>query len=403
MTVIPNYQVKFRDHAGALQALYAGSEEAPGGLVSIVYEEVENRIYNHAITIRGDISFADELERDWIVEVIRRPLGASDFVEGYIGFHRAIRREADGEGVESFTSLGFGLNHLMKRRIIVESPIVVSPVPAETAAQQFVNYNAGPGATTVTDSITSIVCNRPFPGFELEIDQGRGSVWSGDRTNLNLLGVVKEIADAAGQYFNIVKLSPTAYQFRWYELLGQDKTIDNGVIAPVVFSLERNNLLVPVSVEDYSNEVTMVYLLGKESGGSQVARQIGADESIINSSPYNLIEMFRPAPTDVGASAIDYYGLAELDDNEAKTTMQFTAQQSLQSAYGRHYVMGDLVTIFYHKRYDLRIVKARVEANERGEYITITVDEAVRNRQNYVERVVDKLSSRLRKLESVAK
>jgi len=402
MTVIPNYQVKFRDHAGELQALYAGSEESPGGLVSVVYEEIENGIYNHAITVRGDISFADELERDWIVEVIRRPLGASDFVEGYIGFHRVTRREADGEGVESFTSMGYGLNHLLKRRIITESP-VASSGPAETAAQQFVDNNAGPSATTVTDSITSVVYDRSFPGFELEIDQGRGGTWSGDRTNLNLLGVVKEIADAAGQYFNIVKLSSTTYQFRWYELLGQDKTIDNGAIAPVVFSLERNNLLVPVSVEDYSNEVTMVYLLGRESGGSQVARQVGAAGTIINASPYNLIEVFRPAPTDVGGTEIEYYGLAELDDGEAKTSMQFTAQQTLNSAYGKHYVMGDLVTVFYHKRYDLRIVKARIEANERGEYITIAVDEAIRTRQNNVERVVDRLSSRLRRLESVAK
>ena len=154
----------------------------------------------------------------------------------------------------------------------------------------------------------------------------------------NLLENLQKLAPIAGGDFDLVKTSPTAYEFRWYTgQLGTDRT------ATVKFALGIGNMGVPQFSESRTDEQTVACVWGQGEGADrEYVTRDGANYTTTND-----IEMF------VNASDVELGNTAGLNDRGDQKLREVEAVQCFYhgmlqvpaTLYGVHYFLGDLVTV----------------------------------------------------------
>lgn len=357
-----NYQVRFRDTSGNVTHVLAGVGSEHGGLTSITCENVVNGVGSHAITIKGDLSMADEIGLDYIAEIWRKPPGSSAWVQVYVGLHRTWVWSSDSKGEEQFTSYGHGLNGLLSRRIIAAyagSAGSDKTGKAEQVIKAYVNENLGPGAAA----------GRQFPGMTVQASGSGGNDWQGSRSWRNLLEVCQDLAYAGGGDFQIISTGPATFEFRWYTgQLGTSRII--GSSTPIVFSPQRNNMLQPVLSVNHGQEFNVVYVLGP---GEEAARLVivASNAAAVALSPWNRIEVARQATNESTPEALADVGVAELRSGVASDAITFSVVQTPECAYGVHYFLGDIISALYRKRVDKKIVRVTVNVSADKEDIQV--------------------------------
>lgn len=360
--MIPNYQVRVRDTSGTITHVLAGTGADYGGLSGISCERVVNGVGTHAITFKGDLSVAEEIGLDYLMEVWRRPAGSAAWVLAYEGFHRTWVWQADAAGDEQFTSYGFDYNSLLSRRIIAAYAGTAGSDKtgkAEDVIKEYVNENAGPGASA----------GRPITGLTIQAGSGGGNDWYGSRSWRVLLEVCQDIAYAGGGDFQVAGTGAATFEFRWYTgQMGTDRTIGNE--NPVVFSPQRNNMLQPVLSVNHGQEFNTVYVLGPGEGALRTVVVTSNVASIVV-SPWNRLEVTRQASNETTANGLASVGAAELRNGLAKQSIDFNVAQTPECAYGIHYFLGDIVSALFHQRVDKKIVRVGLNVTPEKEDIKV--------------------------------
>lgn len=359
--MIPNYQVRFKDISGQLTHVMAGTGSERGGLAGISCELVLNGTGSHAIALKGDTDLALEIGLDYQVEVWRRPAGSQKWVLAYEGLHRTWVWQADASGEEQFISYGASYNSLLARRIVAAyagSAGSDKAGKAESVIKAYVNENAGPGAA-----------DRLLPGFAVQTSGSGGNDWTGSRSWRNLLEVCQDIAYAGGGDFQVVGTGPATFEFRWFTgQMGTDRTIGNE--NPVVFSLQRNNMLQPVLSVNHGQEYNCVYVLGSGEEASRTVL-IVASAGAMGVSPWNRVEVSRQATNEGTTDGLTSAGVAELRAGAAQQSMGLGVAQTPECAYGVHYFLGDIVSALYKQRVDKKIVKVSLDVTPDDETIKV--------------------------------
>lgn len=360
--MIPNYQVRFKDTNGTVTHVLAGTGAYHGGLSSITCESSVNGTGSHAIAIAGDLLIADEVGLDYQVEVWRRPVGMRTWVLAYEGLHRTWTWQADDAGNEQFISYGSGYNTLLTRRVIAAYAGTAESDKtgkAESVIKEYVNENIGPGAAVT----------RQMPGMVVQTGSGGGADWTGSRAWRTLLEVCQDIAYAGGGDFQVVGIGPAQFEFRWYNgQLGTDRTL--GSANPVVFSLQRNNMLRPVLSVNHGQEYNCIYVLGQGDGASRTVVLV-TDDVAMSASPWNRIEVSRQATSEDSLAGLASVGAAEMRNGLAQFGVGLNVAQTPECAYGVHYFLGDLVTALYYRRVDKKIVRVGLNVSADKEDITV--------------------------------
>lgn len=360
--MIPNYQVRFKNHAGVVTHILAGAGSELGGLSGLRFENVVNGSGSHAIRIRGtNLAVADEIGVDYQVEIWYRPVGSFTWVLVYEGLHRTWVWQADSDGNEEFTSYGSGYNSLLSRRIVAAysgTSGAEKSGKAETVIKAYVNENAGLGASP----------ERRINGLTIQTDGARGNDWSGSRAWINLLEVCQDIAANGGGDFRVIGTGPALFGFYWYDgQLGSDRSLGNVYgLDPVIFSPQRNNMLIPVLSLNFSQEINVVYVLGQGEG---VDRQVvvASNADGMANSPWNRCEIARQATNEITEEGLAEVGAEELFNGQASQSVSFSVAQTPGCAYGIHYTLGDIVTAMYRQRVDKKIMKIEVDVSENNE------------------------------------
>lgn len=363
--MIPNYQVRFKDHSGQITHVLAGTGSSHGGISSIQFDNVVNGSGSHAIAIRGDIAIGLELGLDYQVEVWRMPMGSTTWVLAYEGFHRTYVWQADNAGGEQFISYGSGYNSLLTRRIIAAYATSAGSEKsgkAESVIKEYVNENLGPGAAVA----------RQATGLVIQADGSSGDDWAGARSWDNLLEVCQDIANAGGGDFRIVGTGPATFEFRWYYgQMGLDRTLGNVAgNTPVVFSLQRNNMLTPLLSVNHGQEINTVYVLGPGEGLERFVLAVG-DINAATASPWNRCEVSRQATNESTTDGLTAVGASELMVGQAQQSMTFEVAQDPACAFGIHYELGDVITALYHQQVDKKIVRASTSVDADRESIKL--------------------------------
>jgi hypothetical protein len=202
--------------------------------------------------------------------------------------------------------------------------------------KRLVTYNITSSATTGNGRKRNGT-NWPASQISVQADGAGGTNLDWYCFGENLLDNLQKMALIAGGDFDLVKTSPTAYQFRWY--LGQFGTNKS---ASVKFALGLGNMGAPDYSESRMDEKSVACVWGK---GEEASREY-VTRTGVNYSAGNDIELFVNASNvEAGnADGLNDQGDQKLREVEAIRTFGFDALQAPATLYGVHYGLGDLVS-----------------------------------------------------------
>lgn len=366
---MPNrYSINIYDTNGALVA-------ALDDWRNLNYIRKLNAPDEHTLSLNGlspNVSAMDHL--DYIVEVRRWGTNLSKYTD-YTGFHRTSQYQFTSEDNNIFTSYGRGLNDLLRRRFVLYKTGTAGAAKSgagETIAKQYVSENAGPSALITNGRIFDGVTRN----LTIELDNGLGDICHGDRAYQNLLDVLQEISVHCGIDFNMVltSLSPLSFEFRTYSpYYGRDRSVSQTALPPVIFSLDRGNIVGPSFTISRTEEATVLIVVGQGQQSNR-ANLIDSSSDMLD-SPWNQIEVVKDARQENQIT-----GLAEVADQELqqllkKESLVFDVLQQDTSRYGIDYDLGDLVTVeFAGVVRDLQItqVSVNIGGDDQTEKIQLT-------------------------------
>ncbi len=369
----PRYSVRIKDVAGALVAEITD-------WYSLSFTHRVNGVGSYNLQIDGDLNVINQFVLDGQIEIWRSDLVASPVIARYLeyeGFHRTPVRQTTGDGRSLFSSIGANYDHLLTRRIILYPPGSVQVAKAavgETVIKEYVDENAGPGATTPPRLLSA----GNMIGLTIQADGAVGLVWTGSRAYRNLFDVIAEVGKESNIDFGIVGTGPATFEFQaklapW----GDDRTtvglnpatgLNAAGNAPVIFSLSFGNMDTPVYSLNRGQEVNAVLALGQ---GQEADRLIVERTNVvaIAESTWNRMEASRQGNMETAVAGLQSVGDEALEALQAKETFGFQALQIPSTLYGRDYFLGDLVTARYKN----------IERNKKIVGVTVTVAEGNEN------------------------
>jgi hypothetical protein len=375
----PRYQVRLKNLAGVQVAILTDWYD-------LKFHRKVNGVDSCTLEIDGNIAVLDEFVLDGQIEVWRSDLAADPVIPIYLeyeGFHRTEVRRTALDGRATFSSIGMGYDHLLARRIILYatgSAQADKAAVGETVMKEFVDENAGPGATSPPRLLSAGV----MAGLTIQADGAAGAVWTGARAYRILLDILVEVARDSDVDFGIIGTGPATFEFQaqaspW----GDDRTttgldpatgLNGAGNPPVIFSLPQGNMEIPLYSNDRRDEVTSVIVLGQGQEADRLLVE-RTDAAAIAESTWNRIERPRQGNTEDAVAGLNSIGDEALESLQAKEVFRFNGLQIPATLYGRDYFLGDLVTARYND----------IERNKKIVGVQISV-------QRGVERIILELS-----------
>ena len=350
---------------------------------SLRYNLRLNDVGDYQLEIDGELALVDLFVLDGQIEIRRRDIDADPAIDWYTdfaGFHRTEARRHTDLGASIYTSSGADYKHLLARRAILyrdTSAGAGKSGPGETVMKAYVDENAGPSAVAPPRVFDGV-----FPSFTIQPDGAAGANWEGNKPYRPLLATLREIADATGVDFDVVATAAATFQFQAQaEPLGLDRTtvgrnpltgLNAAGNAPLVFSLDYDNMGRPSYALHRLQEITAAIVLGQGGEGHRVL--VERTSAAVADSPWNRIEAVKNANQDEDTAALDARGDAFLEELQARESFGFDALQVPSTLYGREYFLGDRVTARYQTiERNYQIVGVGVRVMEGHEDISIEV------------------------------
>ena len=334
-----DYRLDVYNASGVMQGVMAGTAaggaENQAGFLSLSCVRRVNSPGLLTFALRGDHPILSSLADKWQFELWRKP-------EGYTWAREisGIFRAGQWSYGEKSTIVLFcpGIMSLLGMRIInyhadFANYTAFSGVPAETIMKRLVKYNITSFASLWRKRSGT---NWPATQISVQADGAGGTSRDWYCFGENLLENLQKLAPIAGGDFDLVKTSPTAYQFRWYAgQLGTDRS------ATVKFALGLGNMGIPQYSESRMEEKTVACVWGKGEGADrEYVTKTGANYSTTND-----IELFvNASDVELGnTDGLNDRGDQQLSDVEATQSFSFGMLQVPATIYGVHYFLGDLV------------------------------------------------------------
>lgn len=284
----------------------------------------------------GNHSALAGLEHRSQIEVWRRdPRNAVDWYRDFVALYWAQRRTVDEK--ETFTLTAPGQMTLLATRRVAwyantSNRSAFVGAAAETMMKTLVDYNVGGNATVVNGRLRA----GTITGLSVEVDATEGNFLDWYCAYDNLLETLQKLARIGGGDFDLVKTGANTTQFRWYTgQLGTDRT------ATVIFALKRGNMGNVVYSLDRSGEATAAIVGGQGKNNARaIVIRSGADYAANND-----VETFVQATNAATTAGLEDAGDRALDEKRARERFSFSVLQTPACLYGKHYFLGDLVTV----------------------------------------------------------
>lgn len=383
---------------------------------SLYFVHIENAPGLCRFELDAGSAAAEAIGYDYEIVIRRRyaEFGIDWYTEWH-GFITTIEREVLENGQEKVVFWATGLLDLIRRRWIwylAGSAFTDKSGVGETVIKEFVDENAGPGASNASRIESGVT-----PDLVVEADGARGGAWEGARAFRDLLDVVKDVALASGLAIDVVDTAADTggdFEFRVYEgQRGEDRSTDglagglnSAGNVPVTFSLAAGNMAKPSYAINHSDEYNAILVMGqgREAGRNYV---VVSDAAAIAASPRARRELVRNASQESTDDGLTSAGEAALEESQAQERFGFEVLQQSRQAYGLHYWFGDLITAGYHgvitnKR--IAQVKVTVDPQDGGENIVIDFADVVpfnlKNPQQKMGHQITGLDKRVKAIEA---
>lgn len=403
--IVPSWEIGLFDQNGEPLAVFESFE-------NFTIQRKLNDVSTFSVTFKdnGDDRLGDDY---WLidgqVQFIRDlPYFSDDMGKGYFpdvelsGLIRKVTKSIASSGEKIITFEGVSCEHLLSRRVIaaLEGTIRADKsAPADQVMCEYVYENCGEGATAAagrqfvavdgTETIPPIIIDAPgvMRSFHVDfpVDGGEAPVWSGSRSMENLLDVLQDISVSKQVDFRVEYVGGAGFQFTVhpYYGIGHNRTWDDlnpstgenrYGRAPVVFSIETENVTDMEAVLDRLNEGNFVFILGQ---GEASTRNVypAANTTDVNASPWNQIEIARSASNQDALYQLQASAEETLAELAYKETIKFTPYQIPKALYGEHYFIGDFVTVNYRFfAATQRIVGVNFNYDSNGESIELVME-----------------------------
>lgn len=282
------------------------------------------------------------------IMIYRQPYGGAQTLEAVAFLDKFIYATSQ-DGLGQFSAGGSDPNVLLKRHItpFASGSAGANISSASTSHAMRVRFSYGLGAAAGAGrDLSAYVENAP--AITVGAAVSKQVAW---RNVLEIMQDLQAFSKQGGSevFFGIVPTSETGMKLSLSTgQPGADRTLTTGK-TPVVFSLQRGNLLNPSLTYDYSNEANYIYAGGK---GQEDQRNIqeASDAVSIGRSPFGRKEKFVSAISGVLDNSDDQV-LAKakdaLEKSRARVNFSGTIISTAQTAYGRDWFHGDKVSVDY--------------------------------------------------------
>ncbi len=372
------YQIRMKDTAGALIGVITEWDR-------MTYVKRVNGVNTMRLELDGDSALVSSIDLDVQFEVWREnPEGGIALYKDFEGFHRTSGQTTNLDGRNIYVSHVSGYDDLLARRVILYSPgsaQASKSAVGETVMKEFVDENAGPGATSGPRLLASGVTT----GLSIQADGGAGTSWTGARSYRNLLEVLQEVSRDSAVDFSIEGIGAALFEFQAKAApFGDDRStagldpatgLNGAGNAPAIFSLVFGNMALPEYGLARANEATAVIVLGQGQGADRLLVQ-RTDPTAIADSPWNRREIARQGNFEPTAAGLNSVGDATLEEFQKKETFNYDIIEGPAFLYGREWFLGDLVTARYLDiERDKKIVEVQVRADQGREDINVVLSD----------------------------
>ena len=309
----------------------------------------------------GGAELLETIGDKWQVEVWRN---AGQWRREFVGFYRNLNWQQPD--IEKAVLTCNGIMALLSWRTVAYPAGVANRTrfinqSAETIAKVLVTRNATTAGTVADGRLRDVPAGYPRSGTLVEVDSEGGNSLDWFCANRNLLNTLQELSDVGGGDFDVVKVSDTTWEFRWYDdQLGDDKTDD------VTFAVELGNMANPFYSEAYQDEKTIAIVGGQ---GEADDREYVVREGE-NLRTDNDIEVFVDAKDVDSTEGLNARGDSRLEELQMREEFSFDVLQAPATRYGEDYDLGDIVTAinpFTGVDYTMKIKSVTVSMNSEGE------------------------------------
>jgi hypothetical protein len=320
---------------------------------------------------------ADQFSRDlWWgldrrLEIWRKP-ETGEMTLAMMGFLRYLKRGRDAQGRRYVTLGGPDQNDLLTRRIIAyaaASSQAAKKGYAGNVIKAFVRENLGSLATDSDRDLTSY-------GFRVQRNLSDGATVEIAASRRKLLAVIQEVAEASYNqgsplYFDITYIPTETFRFSTYAgQRGVDRTWANKQNA-ILLSAEMGNLRQPELMQDWREELTVVYAgwQGKEDNRrvQEIPATARLSKSVFNRREGMYSGQSSETPQQCAAGA-----RAKLREN--KPVRKFTAEAVDRESFrfGKDWDFGDKLTAsFGSEQYGVMVSAVHVVVtDDAGEVVT---------------------------------
>lgn len=272
----------------------------------------------------------------------------------------------DGKGSESWVIRGRSLAGVFDDRLCLNKITNSSTGgydeitgPIETVMKYYVNVEV----VNPTDT------NRAIPNYVIATDQGRGVTITTSARLQTLTELLETISYSNGIGYLVYYDLPNK-KFVFEIIDGKDRSVGNGVNAPVLFSPDFDNIKT-LRFRDSILGVKNYAIVGGQGDGKDRSFQYVGTET-----GFDRRELFVDARDLDNDPALIVRGIERLAEFEEELILEFDHTQTGPFEYEVDYDLGDIVTIVYPNiaQMDARIVKIdEYFTNEQGHTFTITV------------------------------
>ena len=337
---------------------------------SFEWSRVINGIGRCRVTLTGDFDLS-LLSPDNRIEIWREPSSGAKLRLEDIYFIRRIVPTTNQDGLQRITVRAMSPTELLLRRIIAfaaGSSQSAKTDNVDDMMKEIVRENLG--ASAGNDAFGA---SRSFDAtfFSVQADATLGPSITKNFSWRNVLIVLQDLSDVAREagteiYFAIVPTSTTTFEFQTFaNQPGQDRRFPDGNI-PIVFSLDRGNIVDPVLEDDFEDEVDYVYGGGQGEGAARDIQEV-RDLDRINKSTWNRREAFRDARHESTAAGTSDEAEARLTEGIPKRRFSCFLLSTENARYGKDWDFGDRVTVEYLKnQFDGLIRAVNVSVDQDG-------------------------------------
>lgn len=286
-----------------------------------------------------------------------------------VSLMRSTERALGSYGEPSVILYGRGPLDLLNRRIILGFAGTSFTSKTDNAEALYKEL--------VTEQCVASTVARVIPNLTVEVGGTGGNTLDIGMSWSNLLDVLAENAEEGGGDYRIQHIGTNQFEFQWFE--PTDRTsINTEGNTPVIFSQTFGNLRLPRRKLSRLNEVNDIYVGGPGTETDRILRNV-SDLTAISESPFNRVEGFVNGSnqgTDLGK--LDQVGQTALKKSTPEIVSSFEIVQTPWSAFGEHYFLGDIVTVYaFGETLHRKIVGYRMNVKTDNETITLVLAEVV--------------------------